>query len=171
MQNFKGECVNSNIIAPDLNKCHYCIKIDLPVLKKKWKQAFLLRLRYCAGYIAFLATVDHWVIQVEIGFHHKICATKYFHEPGPDCVWTMWYAVCKVPRARMQKQRPIPHKILYVVITMHRCAHSIFIFIKQSPPPRLSVCLLKKTSKTTKRIFMWYSICTCYYYYSSSCTI
>ena len=54
------------------------------------------------------------------------------------CVWTMWYALCKVPRDRVQKQRSISHKILRgrlrkltnwilcLVIIMHRCAHSIF---------------------------------------------
>ena len=30
------------------------------------------------------------------GFHHKICATKYFHEPGPDCVREL----CDTPCAR-----------------------------------------------------------------------
>ena len=39
----------------------------------------------------------HLVTRMAVyGFHHKICATKYFHEPGPDCVCEL----CDTPCAR-----------------------------------------------------------------------
>ena len=39
----------------------------------------------------------HLVTRMAVhGFHHKICATKYFHKPGPDCACEL----CDTPCAR-----------------------------------------------------------------------
>ena len=93
------------------------------------------------------------------------------------CVWTMWYAVCKVPRARLQKQRSIPHKILhgrlrkltnwilYVVIIMHRCAHSIFIIILWN---MASSKILLRSSLSTTTILQIYILILLRYYFRSS---